>query len=196
MGNLEIRGFRLREREIAERGRGGPSRRARSEVGARAPVPAKLSALRRTTMKTTKAYLVEPMTGTIRMVAIPEENRLDSIRTLIGCDLIDMVRIDDQQAIVVDDNGLEETLPSFTQLDGYPSPLGGILLIIGTDENGEIVDVANVIDEVAGRLTIVRPVFHPVFEALNGPRIFGTRLSAMEVRLEHRRPTVIDEATH
>ncbi|RXT19592.1 hypothetical protein B5P46_25090 [Rhizobium leguminosarum] len=130
-------------------------------------------------MKTTKAYLVEPITGTIRMVAIPEENRLD-----------------DHQAIVVDDNGLEETLPCFTQLDGYPSPLGGILLIIGTDENGEIVDVATVIEEVAGRLTIVRPVFHPVFEALNGPRIFGTRLSAMEVRLEHRRPTVIDEATH
>jgi hypothetical protein len=147
-------------------------------------------------MKTTKAYLVEPLIGTIRVVAVPEENRLAVIRNLIGCDLIDMVRIDDRLALIVDDNGLQETLPCVTQLHDYPSPLAGNLLIIGTDEYGETIDVAAAIEDVASRLTIVRPVLHPVFETLNGPRIFGTRLSAMEVRVEQRPPAVVEDNFH
>lgn len=142
-------------------------------------------------MNTTKAYLVEPLIGTIRIVAIPEENRLAIIRNLIGCDLIDMVRIDERLAIVVDDNGLQETLPCVTQLHGYPSPLAGNLLIVGTDEHGETVDVAAAIEDVASRLTIVKPVLHPVFETLNGPGIFGTRLSAMEVHVDQRSPSIV-----
>ena len=81
-------------------------------------------------MKTTKAYLVEPLIGTIRIVAVPQENRLAVIRNLIGCDLIDMVQINETLAIVVDDNGLQEALPCVTQLHGYPSPLAGNLLIV------------------------------------------------------------------
>ncbi|MDG4674758.1 DUF3846 domain-containing protein [Shinella sp. 838] len=147
-------------------------------------------------MKTTKAYLVEPLIGTIRIVAIPEENRLAVIRNLIGCDLIDMVQINETLAIVVDDNGLQEALPCVTQLHGYPSPLAGNLLIIGTDEYGETVDVTTEIEDVASRLAIVRPMLHPVFESLNGPRIFGTRLSAMEVHVDQRPPAIVEEGVH
>ncbi|THK36485.1 DUF3846 domain-containing protein [Ensifer sp. MPMI2T] len=147
-------------------------------------------------MKTTKAYLVEPLNGTIRVVSIPEENRLAIIRSLIGCDLIDIVRMDDRLAVVVDDNGLNETLPCLTRFDGYPSPLAGNLLIIGTDENGDTIDIAAGIDEIAGRLTIVRPVLRPVFQALEGTRIFGRQLCAMEVRIELRPPTVVSENIH
>lgn len=147
-------------------------------------------------MKTTKAYLVEPLSGTIRIVSIPEENRLAVIRSLIGCDLIDMIRMDDRLAVVVDDNGFNETLPCVTRLDGYPSPLAGNLLVIGMDENGDTVDIAAGIEEIASRFTIVRPVLHPIFQALTGLRTLGSRLKAMEVRIEQRPPTVISESTH
>jgi hypothetical protein len=70
----------------------------------------------------------------------------------MGWDFIDMVRMDGRLAVVVDDNGLHKTLPCVTRLDGYPSPLAGNLLIIGTDEHGDTVDVAAGIDEIAGRL--------------------------------------------
>ncbi|WFU50217.1 DUF3846 domain-containing protein [Sinorhizobium terangae] len=147
-------------------------------------------------MKTTKAYLVEPLSGTIRVVSIPQENRLAVMRSLIGCNRIDFVRMDDRLAVVVDDNGLNGTLPCLTRLDGYPSPLAGNLLIIGTDENGDPIDVAAGIDEIAGRFTIVRPVLRPVFEVLEGTRIFGRQLCAMEVRIELRPPTVVSENIH
>ncbi|MCA1493183.1 DUF3846 domain-containing protein [Ensifer sp. NBAIM29] len=147
-------------------------------------------------MRTVKTYLVEPLIGTIRIVSIPAENRLGVIRSLIECDLIDMVRIDERHAIVVDDNGLGETLPCVTELEGYASPLAGNLLIIGTDDNGETIDVETEIDEIAARLTIVRPVLHPVFETLSGPLIFGSRLAAMEVRIERNSPKVVSENTN
>lgn len=60
---------------------------------------------------TLNAYLVEVETRSIRMVTIDPANSLADIRRHIGCNLIDMVRIDRNHCIIVDDNGLMDEIP-------------------------------------------------------------------------------------
>ena len=100
------------------------------------------------------AYLVDVEQRTIRAVAINPTNTLADIRRHIGCGLIDMVRIDRNHSVVVDDNGLTDELPCFTELRNYASPLAGNLLIVGNDAAGETVSPSRPIDDFAGILTI------------------------------------------
>lgn len=139
------------------------------------------------------AYLVEVERRTIRVVTIDPENTLDDIRRHIGCELIDMVRIDRNHCVVVDDNGLTDTLPCFTELKGYASPLAGNLLIVGVDAMGETVSPRRSIKDIAGLLTIRFPVFSPIFETFNGPNVFGSRVSGFEIRVESSAPICEDD---
>lgn len=139
------------------------------------------------------AYLVEVERRTIRIVTIDPRNILAEIRRHIGCDLINMVRIDRNHCIVVDDNGLIDELPCFTELKGYGSPLAGNLLIIGTDAAGETVSPSHAIENIAAMLMIRYPVLSPEFEMLNGPTVFGSRVSGLSVKLIGVVPTVLTE---
>lgn len=140
------------------------------------------------------AYLVDVEQRTIRAVAIDPANRLADIRGHIGCGLIDMVRIDRSHCVVVDDNGLTDELPCFTQLEGYDSPLAGNLLIVGNDAAGETVSPSRPIEDFAGLLTIRYPVLSPAFEAFNGPVIFGSRVAGFTVKLKSAMPAVVATA--
>ncbi|MFC3722017.1 DUF3846 domain-containing protein [Neoaquamicrobium sediminum] len=143
---------------------------------------------------TISAYLVEVERRTIRIVTIDRANSLADIRQHIGCGLIDMVRIDRSHSVVVDDNGLTDTLSCFTELEDYASPLAGNLLIVGTDAMGETVSPHRSIEDIAGLLTIRYPVFSPVFEAFSGPNVFGSRVKGFEIRVESRKPEIIASA--
>jgi len=137
------------------------------------------------------AYLVEVERRTIQIVTIDPGNILAEIRRHIGCELIDMVRIDRHHCIVVDDNGLTDELPCFTELKNYGSPLAGNLLIIGTDAAGETVSPSLPIEDFAAMLMIRYPVLSPEFEMLNGPTVFGSRISGLSVKLIGVVPTVL-----
>jgi len=139
------------------------------------------------------AYLVEVERRTIRIVTIDPGDILAEIRRQIGCELIDMVRIDRNHCIAVDDNGLTDELPCFTELKGYGSPLAGNLLIIGTDAAGETVSPSHAIEDNAAMLMIRYPVLSPEFEMLNGPTVFGSRVSGLSVKLVGVVPTVLTE---
>ncbi|MFC5387028.1 DUF3846 domain-containing protein [Aquamicrobium segne] len=139
------------------------------------------------------AYLVEVERRTIRIVTIDPGDILAEIRRQIGCELIDMVRIDRNHCIAVDDNGLTDELPCFTELKGYGSPLAGNLLIIGTDAAGETVSPSHAIEDNAAMLMIRYPVLSPEFEMLNGPTVFGSRVSGLSVKLIGAIPTVLTE---
>ena len=54
---------------------------------------------------TMTAYLVKVKARTIRTVQIDPSTSYEQIRGFIGCDRIDMVRIDRDHCIVVDDDG-------------------------------------------------------------------------------------------
>lgn len=140
------------------------------------------------------AYLVDVEQRTIRTVAIDAQNSLAEIRRHIGCGLIDMVRIDRHHSVVVDDNGLSDELPCFTELKDYASPLAGNLLIVGNDAAGETVSPTRPIEDFAALLTICYPVLSPAFEAFNGPVIFGSRVAGFTVKLKSVVPTVVATA--
>lgn len=139
---------------------------------------------------TISAYLVEVESRSIRMVTIDPANSLADIRRHIGCDLIDMVRIDRNHCIVVDDNGLTDEIPCFTEVKDYASPLAGNLLIVGV----ETVPPRRPIEDFAAMLTIRVPVLNPTFEVLNGPLVFGSRVSGFNVTLKGITPTVVATA--
>jgi len=140
------------------------------------------------------AYLVEVEQRTIRVVEIDPAKSLVDIRRHIGCDLIDMVRIDRNHCVVVDDNGLMDELPCFTELQDYASPLAGNLLVVGTNAEGETASPSRSIEDIAGILTICHPVLSPAFETLNGPIVFGSRVTGFAVTLRRRAPTVVATA--
>jgi hypothetical protein len=144
--------------------------------------------------KNLTAYLVDVEQRTIRTVEIDPANSLADIRRHIGCGLIDMVRVDRNHSVVVDDNGLTDELPCFTELRYYASPLAGNLLIVGNDAEGETVSPTRPIEEFAGLLTICHPVLAPVFETLNGPIVFGSRITGFAVKLKRTVPTVVATA--
>ena len=137
------------------------------------------------------AYLVDVEQRTIRAVAIDPTNTLADIRRHIGCGLIDMVRIDRNHSVIIDDNGLTDELPCFTELKDYASPLAGNLLIVGNDAAGETVSPSRSIEDFAGMLTIRYPVLSPALEAFNGPIIFGSRVAGFTVKLKSAMPTVV-----
>lgn len=143
------------------------------------------------------AYLVEVEQRTIRTVTIDPTNSLAEIRRHIGCALIDMVRVDRNHSIIVDDNGLGDELPCFTQLEGYDSPLAGNLLIVGSNDAGETISPSRPIEDFAAMLTIRHPVLAPAFEKFNGPVVFGSRVSGFTVKLKDTAPTILStEAGH
>ncbi len=143
---------------------------------------------------TISAYLVDVESRTIRKVTIDPANSLADIRRHIGCDLIDMVRIDRTHCIIVDDNGLLDEIPCFTEVKDYQSPLAGNLLIVGTDQHGKTVAPSRPIEDFAAVLTIRFPVLSPEFEAISGPHVFGSRVAGFNVTLKGVHPTVVATA--
>lgn len=142
-------------------------------------------------MTTLTAYLVNVEQRTIRPVTIDRANSLAEIRRHIGCSLVDMVRIDRSHSVVVDDNGLADELPCFTELKGYEGPLAGNLLIVGNSSAGETVSPHRPIEEFAAMLRIRYPVLSPSFETFSGPVVFGSRVNGFTVKLKDVAPTVI-----
>lgn len=95
------------------------------------------------------AYLIEPAAGTIRYVRVDNDNRLKSIYGLIGCSLVDAVRIGSKHLVYCDDNGLGDGLYSVSELVGHPSPLAGNLVVTGLDEEGETIAPHQTISAIA-----------------------------------------------
>lgn len=92
-------------------------------------------------------YLINSLDRTITRV--PYDGDYKSIYALIGCDLFDVVRMKNGDAIYVDDEGLlkeDENLGWFT-LKGASFALRGNGLVLGTDEDGDSVSPATDFDE-------------------------------------------------
>jgi hypothetical protein len=89
------------------------------------------------------AYLIDPLTRTVTPLALPDGNvraELDAIYTAIGCNNVDAVRLDYGDGIFVDDEGLISGNPDargYFALAGYPNPLCGRGVCIGSDAEGD-----------------------------------------------------------
>lgn len=99
-----------------------------------------------------KAILIDPYTNTVSEVEHNGDYR--EIYKKIDCECFTCVNIEDDDTIFVDDEGLlkltEET--RFFVFDGYPQPLAGKGLVLGTDDAGETVAVKATLQEIRERV--------------------------------------------
>jgi len=144
-------------------------------------------------MTVVKAFLIEPMAGTIRPVTINLEGSYAEIKAIVKCDMIDIVRVSGFD-IIVDDNGLNETVPCLTEIAGAPTPIAGNLLVTKSDRLGELADVTEAIDAVAALFTIVRPALHPVIVVSERPGIIAAHITRVEIILDRSTPHIVEAA--
>ncbi|TAA51665.1 hypothetical protein [Shinella sp. JR1-6] len=141
-------------------------------------------------MSAVKAFLIEPMAGTIRPVTINLEGSYAEIKDFVKCDMIDIVRVNGLD-IIVDDNGLGGTVPCLTEVAGAPTPLAGNLLVTKSDRLGELADVTEAIEVVAALFVIARPVLRPVIVVSERPGVIAAEIARVEIILDRSAPKVL-----
>lgn len=144
-------------------------------------------------MTAIKAFLIEPMAGTIRPVTIRRESSYADIKDFVKCDMIDIARVSGFD-IIVDDNGLNDTVPCLTEVAGAPTPLAGNLLVTMSDRLGDLADVTEAIEAVAPLFTIIRPLLHPVIEVSERPGMVAAQLTRVEIIIDRSTPKVVEAA--
>ena len=94
-----------------------------------------------------KAYLIDPFAQTITEVEYSGDYK--QIYSLIDADLFTTATFNEHgDTVFVDDEGLINGKPQeFFLVRGYPTPLAGKGLILGTDEDGESVEPSITLDQ-------------------------------------------------
>lgn len=144
-------------------------------------------------MSAVKAFLVEPIAGTIRPVTIDLEGSYAEIKGFVKCQMIDIVRVNGFD-IIVDDNGLGDTVLCLTEVAGAPTPLAGNLLVTKSDRLGELLHVAEAIKAAAPLFVIIQPVLSPVIMVSARPGVITGEIARVEILLARSAPKVSDAA--
>jgi hypothetical protein len=84
-----------------------------------------------------KAIKIDAVNRTVTEVEI---NDWQDIAPAIGADLFTCVDLGGGETLYVDDEGLLKNPEHFMMIGGYPEPIAGSGLILGTDEMGESKD--------------------------------------------------------
>ena len=104
-----------------------------------------------------KAYLIDPMKCSITEVEYDDSN-YRNICALIDADLFDVVRLSDSRDVIyVDDEGLFNP-QGFFRVDGYPNPLAGKGLVLGTDSEGESIQPGMSLEDLEN---VIHFISHP-----------------------------------
>jgi hypothetical protein len=107
-----------------------------------------------------KAYLIDPAERSVREVETTGE--LDSLYELLGCKLVDAVRLDDCD-VWVDDEGLADETRFFSFTDPNVPPLAGRGLVLGVDDEGRCTEPKPSLEEIAKRVQFLTQLGHGVF---------------------------------
>lgn len=97
-------------------------------------------------MKELRGYLIDPEKKTIEPVI--HNGDYKQIYKFIGADCFDVVRIDDENMIFVDDEGLLNGTRYFFMLKGYPQPFAGKGLLMGSNDEGDTVSSSMRLEDV------------------------------------------------
>lgn len=96
---------------------------------------------------TMQAILIDPYTQTIEVVDYSGDYK--DISALLDCELFTTVYSDLPDTIYLDDEGLYVENQKFFKLKGYPQPLAGKGLVLGTDyDTGESVDCVSSLEDI------------------------------------------------
>lgn len=107
-------------------------------------------------MPNKKGYLINAENRTITLVEVGDYKTIYPLIStkLKTVDCFTVVGIEEDDSIYVDDEGLltiQFDTPFFLY-DGYPQPLAGNGLVLGTDEEGESVDPKNTLEFIRGKV--------------------------------------------
>lgn len=137
-------------------------------------------------------YLLDPETALFRVVELFDAISFKPISDLLGCKLTQMVRFDESHWLFVDEEGLREGLTAFTICDRYPQPLGGKIVLAGTDGSESYHSPSIDIGAAAAHFRCCRPVIDPVFVTDDDVQSKGLipagSLADLKVRIERRSP--------
>lgn len=93
-----------------------------------------------------KAFLINPEKQEISEIEVTHPV-LKSLYRHIGCDCIDSLRINQNNIIWVDDEGLLK--PNFYfRIENYPNPLAGNGVVLGIKPDGDNKDVSITLDKL------------------------------------------------
>jgi hypothetical protein len=104
-----------------------------------------------------RAVLIDPVACTVSEVQYT--GLYTNIYEHIEADCFDVARINAKgDGVFIDDEGLLKEGQSFFLIEGYPTPLAGKGLVLGTDKHGESVEPTLTLEEVRARVMFVEPV--------------------------------------
>ena len=105
-----------------------------------------------------RAILINPADKTVKEVDY--DGNFESIYTHIDCTTFAVpFTLENEDALYIDDEGLLKGHTDFFTIEGYPEPLAGCGLILGTDEEGEAIAVKSQIEDLG--ITFVVPIQFP-----------------------------------
>src|SRR5258708_10647972 len=100
--------------------------------------------------KKIRAILIDSNTGLCTETEI-EQGSLQDLYRVIGCKTIEVVRsrvLQGRDVIYVDEEGLLHDPTLFFKIDGFPQPIAGNGLVVGTDSQGDDIDVKTPLDVI------------------------------------------------
>lgn len=105
-----------------------------------------------------KAYLIDPFTRTVSQVEYSGDYQ--QIYSFIDCDTFTCADFNDKgDTVFVDDEGLINGKPQeFFLVDGYPTPLAGKGLVLGTNQEGESVEPSITLSELDDAIQWISPL--------------------------------------
>jgi len=93
-----------------------------------------------------QAILIDPYTQTIEVVEYSGDYK--DIYALLGCDLFTTVYTEMADTIYVDDEGLYVEDQRYFKVKGYPQPLAGKGLVLGSTDDGDSTDCVSSLDDI------------------------------------------------
>lgn len=150
-------------------------------------------------------YLIDPAAATIRAVEISEEHFVPTVRSLIGCEATDSVRVDEWHLAHCDSRRMMEPVTGLWNFPARASkpPIAGRAVITGVE--GETTP-ALPIHSFAAMITTFRPVIIPDAAALarsatfDPTEKFGSYAQHVQVEGFHleieRRPLAVQSNSH
>lgn len=108
----------------------------------------------------TKAILIDPFTETVSKVTLVD-TKLQTFRTLLGCDIITMAGLANGIDMILDDEGLlkDSESQAFFKIGIGSQPFAGKALVVATDDQGETVSLPENItaEKVLERVIFFKP---------------------------------------
>lgn len=105
-----------------------------------------------------KAYLIDPYEWTIKQVDYSGD--YEDIYKLIDCHTFDCVGLAGfGDTIYIDDEGLYKEDQEFFMVQGFPSPLCGKALVLGTDKHGNSISPKTSLTKLKSMVTFIPALF-------------------------------------